>query len=587
MAKIPQDIVDRVRDTADIVEVVSQYVDLKQRGANHFGLCPFHGEKTPSFSVAPAKQIYHCFGCSSGGNVFSFIMEYQKISFPEAIKALADRYNIPIQFEEGDGGSELFSSLYELHEIAGSLYQNNLYSDSGKDALAYLRDRGLSEDILKQFKVGFAFDSWDQLVKHCKGKGFTQAHINQSGLFTHSEKGTFDRFRSRIMFPIHHPSGKPIAFGGRIFGIDDLAKYLNSPETPLYKKSDVFYGLQASRDAIRKIGYAVLVEGYMDFLQLYQAGIHPVVAVSGTAFTPRHGLALSRVTKKVVLLYDGDSAGGKAATRAGWVLLKLGLEPTVVCPPKGTDPDDWVRDVGKEVVMAAIEAPTRFIDFHLEFNDGVSLQGAERKQYILDLMREIKSIQDGIIRNDLIRILSEKLMASEEDLIRAMKSQRVNQTYYTEQDDLDENPFTFTSQSDRAQIELLQLLVHHEQSVRQVVLDHVSLDLFKTPLLNKIASFLMDEKLSVESSAIIEYFQDRHERDSVAKILFTEVQNIPPEEIVIDCLKILKSKPLKEKIQTLRIQIREKETNGENPEMELDEVIKLRQELNDVLSIEI
>jgi DNA primase len=180
---------------------------------------------------------------------------------------------------------------------------------------------------LKQFKVGFAMDSWDQLVKQCTGKGFTKSHINQSGLFTQSEKGTFDRFRSRIMFPIHHPSGKPIAFGGRIFEVDDPAKYLNSPETPLYKKSDVFYGLQASRDAIRKTGYAVLVEGYMDFLQLYQAGIHQVVAVSGTAFTPRHALALSRITQKVVLFYDGDKAGGNAAIRAGWVLLKAGMEP--------------------------------------------------------------------------------------------------------------------------------------------------------------------------------------------------------------------------------------------------------------------
>ena len=223
MAKIPQDIVDRVRDSADIVDVVSQYVDLKQRGANFFGLCPFHGEKTPSFSVAPAKQIYHCFGCSSGGNVFSFVMEYQKIPFPEAVKNLADRYNIPVQFEEGDGGSELFSSLNELHLIAVNLYQDNLFAPRGEDALAYLKDRGLTEDILKQFKVGFSMDSWDQLVKQCKGKGFTQSHITSSGLFTQSDKGTFDRFRSRIMFPIHHPSGKPIAFGGRIFGADDPA----------------------------------------------------------------------------------------------------------------------------------------------------------------------------------------------------------------------------------------------------------------------------------------------------------------------------------------------------------------------------
>ena len=582
MAKIPQDIVDRVRDTADIVDVVSQYVDLKHRGANYFGLCPFHGEKTPSFSVAPAKQIYHCFGCSTGGNVFSFLMEYQKVSFPEAVKTLADRYNIPIQYEEGEGGSELFSSLYELHNIAVKLYQDNLFSQRGESALAYLTDRGLTEDILKQFKVGFAMDSWDQLVKQCTGKGFTKSHINQSGLFTQSEKGTFDRFRSRVMFPIFHPSGKPIAFGGRIFGVEDPAKYLNSPETPLYKKSDVFYGLQASRDAIRKTGFAVLVEGYMDFLQLYQAGIHPLVAVSGTAFTQRHALALSRITQKVVLLYDGDNAGGNAAIRTGWVLLKAGLEPTIVRPPGDQDPDDWVRAVGRNDVLSAIESPTSFLDFHLEFHSGKSLEGAERRQYILDLMREIRSIQDGIVRNDLVRILSEKLMVDEHDLVRVMKSQRVNPVQYPDQTDQGDEIPKFTSIADRAQIELLQLLALEEQSTRQYVQENVSLALFTTPLLKKVAGFLLDEKLSVESSAIIEYFQDKHERDSVAQILFAETQNIPPEQIVSDCLKILKSMPLKERIQSLRIQIREKESNGDDPQKELDEVIKLQQELNDI-----
>jgi len=582
MAKIPQDIVDRVRDTADIVDVVSQYVDLKHRGANYFGLCPFHGEKTPSFSVAPAKQIYHCFGCSTGGNVFSFLMEYQKVSFPEAVKTLADRYNIPIQYEEGEGSSELFSSLYELHNIAVKLYQDNLFSQRGESALAYLTDRGLTEDILKQFKVGFAMDSWDQLVKQCTGKGFTKSHINQSGLFTQSEKGTFDRFRSRVMFPIFHPSGKPIAFGGRIFGVEDPAKYLNSPETPLYKKSDVFYGLQASRDAIRKTGFAVLVEGYMDFLQLYQAGIHPLVAVSGTAFTQRHALALSRITQKVVLLYDGDNAGGNAAIRTGWVLLKAGLEPTIVRPPGDQDPDDWVRAVGRNDVLSAIESPTSFLDFHLEFHSGKSLEGAERRQYILDLMREIRSIQDGIVRNDLVRILSEKLMVDEHDLVRVMKSQRVNPVQYPDQTDQGDEIPKFTSIADRAQIELLQLLALEEQSTRQYVQENISLALFTTPLLKKVAGFLLDEKLSVESSAIIEYFQDKHERDSVAQILFAETQNIPPEQIVSDCLKILKSMPLKERIQSLRIQIREKESNGDDPQKELDEVIKLLQELNDI-----
>ena len=376
MSQIPQDIIERVRDSADIVDVVSKYVDLKQRGPNYFGLCPFHNEKTPSFSVSPSKQIYYCFGCNAGGNVYSFLMDYQKIPFPDAVKVLADQFNIPIELKKSEDNSELYSSLYKLHEIAMDLYQENLFSNVGKESLSYLKERGFGEDTIKQFKIGYALDSWDQLVEACKGKGFTRSHIVQSGLFSQSDKGIFDRFRSRIMFPIFHPSGKPIGFGGRIFGKEDPAKYLNSPETPLYKKSNVFYGLQATRDAIRKEGYVVLVEGYMDFLKLYQSSIYPVVSVSGTAFTSKHASSISKITKKVILLYDGDDAGGNAAIRAGWVLLKSGMVPTIVRPPNGLDPDDWIDQSSKAKVLSAIQSPKDYIDFHIELYNGNELKGA-------------------------------------------------------------------------------------------------------------------------------------------------------------------------------------------------------------------
>ena len=205
MARIPQETVDRVRDTADIIDVVSQVVDLRRRGANFFGLCPFHDEKTPSFSVAPAKQIYHCFGCSNGGNVFSFLMEYQKLTFPEAVKTLADRYNIPIEYERGKDDSTTYSNLYEIHEQATMLYMDNLYSPRGEQALNYLKERGLSEDILKQFRIGFAIDSWDQLNNYVNVNELSKDEVMKSGLFTQTDKGTFDRFRSRIMYPIFHP----------------------------------------------------------------------------------------------------------------------------------------------------------------------------------------------------------------------------------------------------------------------------------------------------------------------------------------------------------------------------------------------
>ena len=582
MAQIPQDIIERVRDSADIVDVVSQYVDLKQRGPNFFGLCPFHNEKTPSFSVAPAKQIYYCFGCNSGGNAFSFLMDYQQISFPDAVKALADRYNIPISFERSEGDSELYSSLYKLHEIAVQLYQENLFSTSGQKALSYLKNRGLKEDIIRQFKIGFAADSWDQLVKKCKGRGFTRSQIVQSGLFSQSDKGTFDRFRSRIMFPIFHPSGKPIAFGGRIFESDDPAKYLNSPETPLYKKSDVFYGLQATRDAIRKEGHVVLVEGYMDFLKLYQSTIYPVVSVSGTAFTSRHAIAISKITQKVILLYDGDEAGGNAAIRAGWVLYRSGLIPGVVRPPNGFDPDDWIDRSGSSEVLAAIGSPIDYINFHMELNKGGELKGTDKQQYIINLAREIKRIEDGVIRNDLIKVISEKLSIEEHDLIRTVNTQRVNPEQNHEDDFLDKGKIVFSSQVEKAQVEILQLLIGNDMDLKRRIIEQVDLELFTNPLLNQLAKILFDENLDVESSSIIEYFQDKNERDSITQILFTKDQNSLSEEIVSDCIKILKSEPIKNEISALRLKIREKESMGEDPTEELNAITKLRLELNEL-----
>lgn len=580
--KIPQETIDRISDSADIVDVISQFVDLKQRGSNYFGLCPFHGEKTASFSVAPSKQIYHCFGCGVGGNVFSFVMEYQKVPFPESIKILAERYNIPIEVEESKGSNELFSSLYELHEIATNLYQENLFSSKNIKVLSYLKSRGLTEDIITQFKIGFAINSWDQLVKKCKGRGYTKSQIVQSGLFSNSEKGIFDRFRSRVMFPIFHPSGKVIAFGGRIYNLDDIAKYLNSPETPLYKKSDVFYGLNASRDSIRKGGFAILVEGYMDYLKLYQNSIHNVIAVSGTSFTERHGAIINRFTDKVILLFDGDDAGANATIKTGWVLLRCGIEPLVVRPPEGMDPDDWVTNEKKDEVTRKINFPKSYLDYHLEYNQALSLQGSDRRNYIIEVLKKINSIDDSIIKSEMIRILSEKMQVDTKDLIQTMKTQNIRTTYQVEEDDSTNEKEFFTTKIEKAQLELVKLLSNENKNVRDYAIANISIDLFTNKSLKKLARYLLNENLEVKSSSIIEQFSNVNERNFIAKILFETEKNILTEKIVSDCLKILKSEPIKQQVKDIRIQIREKELKGQDYGLELEELTKLQKTLDEI-----
>ena len=582
MPQIPQGTVDVIRESSDILEVISQYVDLKQRGANYFGICPFHNEKTPSFSVAPSKQIYHCFGCNSGGNVFSFIMEYQNISFPEAVKFVAERYNIKIEFEKNNFQTETHTGLYELHNIAMHLYQENLFSKEGSRALDYLYERGLSEDIIKQFKIGFARDSWDHLVNKVKGKGFTKNQINQSGLFTFSDKGIFDRFRSRIMFPIFHPSGNVIAFGGRIFNSDDPAKYLNSPETPLYHKGSVFYGIQATRDSIRKNGCAVLVEGYMDFLKLYQGSVFNILATSGTAFTKNHVSSLNRITKKVILVYDGDDAGANAVIKAGWTLLKGDLDPTVIRPPKGLDPDDWIDKVGGENIIKALSAPEPYINFNIKFHKGRELEGADRKKYIIQLAKEINNIQDSILRNDLVRIISSKLMIEEKDFIRTIKTQRMVENRNMEEGSTEKQIISFTSKIEKAQFELIKLMLNSNDHTKKHIEEAISEDILTVPLFKKIYRIIKDQNLPIEPSSIIEYFKDKNEREFITKMLFKTSSETSIEEIVFDCLKILKSEPIKQQIIDIRVKIREKESKGEDSIKELTSLSELRKKLNDL-----
>ena len=580
MPQIKEEIIERVRQTADILDVIGKYVDLKQKGNNYFGLCPFHNEKTGSFSVAPQKQIYHCFGCGSGGNVFSFLMNYQKVSFPESVKILAEQYNIPIEISEKTEKPEIFSVIQSLHSHAATVFQSNLYSEPGRQALKYLHDRGLSDDIIKKFQVGFAINQWDQLVNYFDKKKIKKEYLIKSGLVSSTDKGTFDRFRSRIMFPIFHVGGKTIAFGGRAFKSNDSAKYLNSPETMLYKKSNVFYGLNASRDAIRKKEYAILVEGYTDFLQLYQAGFENTISVSGTALTKKHAKILFPLTKKVVLLYDSDAAGANATVRAGWVLLREGIDPLIVQPPNNKDPDDWVKEEGTKPLSLALENPMEFIKFHIYLHNAKKLKVTERRQYIYSMNNELSLINDEIILSDLIRSLSQELLVDERYFFNQIKNLR-NKKYFNNSEETQiKNQFIFSSVEERAQVELIRLMVHSDKNIRSNLINHIKIIYFTHPLLNKIAKYILENKFEVDSPKIISYFSDTNDQNSVAEVLFAEDEIAEPEQIVTDCLKILKSRPIKDKIESLRVMIRKKEINGESSEVEINEVIKLQNQLN-------
>ena len=576
MPKISQTTIDQIRDRADIVDVISQEINLKRKGINYFGVCPFHDEKTPSFSVSPSKQIYHCFGCGNGGNVFTFLMEYEKVTFLEAVKGLAEKYNITIEEFKNTGPTNEFSLLYDIHEQASIIYENNLFSKSGSNAITYLKNRKLKESIIKEFRIGFALNSWNSLYKVFIAGKYKDSMM-KSGLFSRTQKGVFDRFRSRIIFPIFHQSSKIIAFGGRAFESDDMAKYLNSPETAIYQKSNILYGLHKTKDVIRKAGYAVLVEGYMDFLQLYQAGIKTVVAISGTSLTMNHAKILSRITNKVILLYDGDSAGGSATIRAGFIIYKAGMESYVIRPPKGMDPDDWVLNNGKIEIEHQIENPVNFIDYHIDFHNANKLKGVDRRDYLKEILSNINAIDDVIIKNEFVKDLSEKLNIDEVDLLDIIN--KINNPLNNNNDnDNNENEISFTSSTDIAELELLSVLINSNDENRIEIINQLSIDLFNNSFIRRVIEIIFSNKF-LKISELMDRLTDKKERTLLSKLLIDEKNKEITEQIVMDCIRTLKSVPIKREIKNLRSIIKQKELEGHSSIKELKEIVFLQNKL--------
>jgi DNA primase len=349
--RYPQTFIDDLKRHADIVRVIQDYVQLKKKGANWMACCPFHKEKTPSFSVSPVKEIFYCFGCHKGGSVFTFVMEMERVSFPEAIKLVAEKSGVPLPVMVEDSrfqATRLESEeVIELNKWALDWWEQQLESSAeGRIARDYLQGREITEETRKTFRLGYAPDSWDALSSYLRQKGASQDQIDRSGLVAKKEEGrSYDRFRGRLIFPVMDIQGKPIAFGGRTLKNED-AKYINSPETAAYIKGRNLFGLHLTRDEIRRNGFVILVEGFLDLIVPYQFGIRNVAASLGTALTPDQVKLLSRFARKVVVNYDGDQAGVQAAKKAIEILLAEDLEVKILVLPDGTDPDEFLRKSG-------------------------------------------------------------------------------------------------------------------------------------------------------------------------------------------------------------------------------------------------
>lgn len=417
---IPEELINEIRQQTDIVGLISEYVALKQTGKNYKGLCPFHKEKTPSFVVHPEKQIFHCYGCGAGGNVFSFLMQYEKYSFPEAVRVLAKRLGIklPDKDEQGDSPRlEQLETLYALHQEVARYFARQLTRPAGAKALEYLRDRGIDDQTRERFLLGYAAPDWDEMQKHFIRK-YSVDILLESGLAIKRKSGIgqYDRFRDRLMIPIHNERGRVVAFGGRILG-EGEPKYLNSPESPIFQKGRVLFGLHHARDAIRRHGHILLVEGYFDMIVPYSLGVDNIAATMGTALTNSHLRLLQRYTNKVILMFDPDPAGIKAVQRTLDLFLESGFEVRAAILPEGDDPDTAIRKMGSEQFKHFILQAPLLLDFIRErilaqYDLSRTDQRVACANQILSTIVKIQNIPE---RNDQISKTASLLQITEAD----------------------------------------------------------------------------------------------------------------------------------------------------------------------------
>lgn len=415
----PEDVVEEVRMKNDIVDVISGYVKLQKKGSSYFGLCPFHNEKSPSFSVSPGKQMYYCFGCGAGGNVITFVMEYENYTFPEALQMLADRAGVELPKQEfskeAKAQADLRAALLEINKLAANYFYYQLKQPQGKIGYDYLTRRKLSDETIRHFGLGFANKTSDDLYRYMRSKGYRDEILKETGLFFIEERGAHDKFWNRVMFPILDVNNRVIGFGGRVMG-DGEPKYLNSPETKLFDKSRNLYGLNYARTSREK--YMLICEGYMDVIAMHQAGFTNAVASLGTAFTSQHAALIKRYTDQVILTYDSDGAGVKAALRAIPILKEVGISCKVLNMQPYKDPDEFIKNLGADAFRERIDQAKNSFLFEIDvLKRDYNLEDPEQKtKFYNAVARKLLEFPEALERDNYIQAVSREQFINYQDL---------------------------------------------------------------------------------------------------------------------------------------------------------------------------
>lgn len=586
--RIPESKIEQIRTSADIVDVVSQYVQLRKRGKNYIGLCPFHNEKTPSFTVSSEKQLFKCFGCGAGGSVITFLMDIKKISYVEAIQELADMLGIPIEYETNVDSETLTETeqMYELNtEVARFFSESLLSSNEGEFARQYFSNRKIKTSSLRAFGLGFAPQK-GKLIEFLNSKKLDLNLAVTLGLLIKNDDGSFyERFSGRIIFPIFSPNGRVIAFAGRILEAkENTAKYLNSPESKIYFKSKVLYGLSHAKDEIRKTGKAILVEGYMDLISLHQSGIKNVVAVSGTSFTDEQAQLLSRYCKEIILLFDSDKAGISAALRSFEILLKYDFSISVIELPEGEDPDSFILKNGKKEFENLVNEAIGFIEYQTSiFKKNGDLDNPDKSaNAINELVRLLSLVKDEIKRSLLlqavaqkfnlrVRLLEDKLESLSRKAakveFREVKDEKSHSTILTDNKKLESDKVVLKIEED-----LFKIMFEYD-TTGKIILSEITPEEFQNENHRKLAEQVLnsieeigycDASKILESvddeeikNLILRYSIDKHKISERWKEFYPKVTEFKVEKAIYDLIKQFKFLKIDDKISHLNNKIKE------------------------------
>jgi DNA primase len=610
--RISESKIEEIRNSVDIVDVISQQVQLRKRGKNFIGLCPFHSEKTPSFTVSEEKQIFHCFGCHTGGNVFKFLTEFHKISFVEAVQELAEQQGITIEFDKQEYTEQQSEQevLYDINTEAARYFLNNLLNDDeGEFARKYLHERNIKTQTLRTFGLGYALRGWENLINFVKSRNLNIDKCVQLGLIGKNSEGKlYDKLPGRLIFPIFSPNGRVVAFAGRVLDPKDAgAKYINSPESLIYIKGRILYGLSFAKDDIRRLDKAIIVEGYMDLISLYQSGIKNVVAVSGTALTDDQVQLLSRYTKNVVLLFDADVAGIKASMRSIEILLKRDMEIKIVSLPKGEDPDSFVNKFGKEEFEELVKKAENFLEYETKYyeSQGKFEDPSTAAVAIRDLVKPVALINDELKRNLLIRNIAkkfnlrEKLLEGELDkqIKQVQRFEKTSPKVFQERKPDETQTMLIETSTEVSPIlynlekEILKLLFEADKPVAELIFTYLKPDDFGNSINRELFEIVKDEfdnDDNFTTSGLVGVLKDEKKEIYIRELTFDKYSvssswedRFPSITTEMTLLKFAKDTVMKFVVERIekRIQSNRREIELTEDESKLLELMKSNNEL--------